>query len=770
MHDENTWLRPRPRQVRARCETALWALGTPLALSAGVALLWTRWAWIAAAVFGLWLVGMLATARAHVRGLAWRAEDDAFVTRSGWLARRVRSVPWSRVRSVELGEGIIDSRLGLATVTVKVPGGSTVVQGLTPAEAAELRDVLLARSGAELVVQEVPGTSGVATPLAAEPLTDVDIDEEPAAATVVVPQLPDSPDSPDAPVVPVGASAPVPADRDDAAARPATEPDPSLPWFRAHPLSHVAESFTLVLGLAGFGAYVLLREAEDAGGILAWVGRAVTDPRWAGLGLTLVALAVLWIEVSRRRTWWALDGDELHSRYTGKVRTHTTVRLARIDGVDLSVSLGARVVGLAQLTVRVADGDDQMVVGLLRRADAEALRERLLARGEAVQAAVVQDAAVLDAAALDAAALDAAVQDAAVVQNAVGHDGVALAPHARDTATQDPDGADAPEPSPDPDPPAPGEPRRRVSERALLVRTDRRTVVRAFLLRDPVAPALVVALACTVVALLVPSLREGLFLAAGALAFAGRRVWQAVESGSGRTVERVGEDLHVASGLATRTEKTVRAGRVHAVRIGTRPQWWGGDLWAVKVLTGSDDDPDEEDDDELSGALLPAGDAASALRVAQAALPALARVDRRLLADLWPGGRGVVHPDPAVDGAPVSVLRVPDRAWWLAPLTWRVRTAALAADGLLVRAGRLAPQVTFVPLHRVQAVAVEQGPLLRRAGVVTVAVHLVDGPLAVDVGPLDPAAARHLADVLEDAARRDLRVRAMSEAGGTLCA
>lgn len=740
MHDDRTWLRPGPRQVRARCETALWALGTPLALSAGVALLWTRWAWIAAAVFGLWLVWMLATARAHVRGLAWRAEDDAFVTRSGWLARRVRSVPWSRVRSVELGEGIIDSRLGLTTVTVKVPGGSTVVQGLTPAEAAELRDVLLARSGAELVVQEGPGTSGVATPRAAEPLTDVDIDEEPAAATVV-PQLLDAPD---APVVPDGASAPVPADRDDAAARPATEPDPSLPWFRAHPLSHVAESFTLVLGLAGFAAYVLLREAEDAGGILAWVGRAVTDPRWAGLGLTLVALAVLWIEVSRRRTWWALDGDELHSRYTGKVRTHTTVRLARIDGVDLSVSLGARVVGLAQLTVRVADGDDPMAVGLLRRADAEALRERLLAHGEAV--------------------LDAALQIA------VGYDDVALAPHARDTATQDPDGADAPDPSPDPDPPAPGEPRRRVSERALLVRTDRRTVVRAFVLRDPVAPALVVALACAIVALLVPSLREGLFLAAGALAFAGRRVWQAVESGSGRTVERVGEDLHVASGLATRTEKTVRAGRVHAVRIGTRPQWWGGDLWAVKVLTGSNDDPDEEDDDELSGALLPAGDAASALRVAQAALPALARVDRRLLADLWPGGRGVVHPDPAVDGAPVSVLRVPDRAWWLAPLTWRVRAAALAADGLLVRVGRLAPRVTFVPLHRVQGVAVEQGPLLRRAGVVTVAVHLVDGPLAVDVGPLDPAAARHLADVLEDAARRDLRVRAKSEAGGTLCA
>ena len=78
--------------------------------------------------------------------------------------------------------------------------------------------------------------------------------------------------------------------------------------------------------------------------------------------------------------------------------------------------------------------------------------------------------------------------------------------------------------------------------------------------------------------------------------------------------------------------------------------------------------------------------------------------------------------------------------------------------------------MTFVPLHRVQGVALEQGPLLRRARVVTVAVHLVDGPVKVDVGPLEAAAAQHLADELAVAARKDLRVRTMSDGGGTLCA
>ena len=705
---------PSPLQVRARCETALWWLGVPLVASVVVALAWTRWAWLAAALLALWLGGILATARLHVGALAWEATDDAFVARSGWLVRTVRSVPWSRVRSVELAEGIVDARLGLAALVVKAPGLGISVQGLAPEAARALRDELLARSAPDAprpaeAVASRSGEGGVSRPVEAAP-ESAEVPDDAAAADV--PEATDEhmPDEPAA-----GAAA-------DAAVTEAPDgPGPDLAWFRAHPLGGLAESLSVLLALAGIGAYLALKEAEEVGGVLGPLTRTVTDPRWVTAGLAVVVLLAAWSEVSRRRTSWALDGRVLHERYAGRARTRTSVRLERIDGVDLTASVGARLLGLARLTVRVADGDDPMVVGHLRRAAAEALRERLVGRGGA------------------------------------GGGGAGAGGVGGDDARADGDG--------DGDGDA-----GRGPSRDLLARTDRRTVVRAFVVRDPVAPALVGALVATVVALAVPALREGLFLAAGALAFAGRGVWRALESGTGRTVERVGADLHVASGLATRTESTVRAGRVHAVRISTRPQWWGADLWSVTVLTGSDDGSEDADDDELTGALLPADGAAVALDVAQAALPALARVDRRLLADLWPGGRGVVRPDPAVDGAPVSVLRVPAHAWWLAPLTWRVRTAALAADGLLVRTGRLAPRVTFVPLHRVQGVALEQGPLERRAGVVSVAVHLVDGPVACDVGPFEPAAARHLADVLAAAARRDVRGRGMSEVDGRLSA
>ena len=75
-----------------------------------------------------------------------------------------------------------------------------------------------------------------------------------------------------------------------------------------------------------------------------------------------------------------------------------------------------------------------------------------------------------------------------------------------------------------------------------------------------------------------------------------------------------------------------------------------------------------------------------------------------------------------------------------------------------MRAGRIAPRVTFVPLRHVQGVALDEGPLLRRAGVVGVDVHLVEGPVRVTAGPFEPAAAQHLAEVLGRAAAGDLRL------------
>ena len=691
------WSGPLPQQVRARCETALWWLGLPAALWAVVAVAWVTWAWIPAGALAVWLVLILTTARAHVRAQRWACTADAFLAERGVVVRSSSALLWSRVRAVELTEGPIDSRLGLASLVVKVPGFGLPVSGLAADQARTVRAEILTRAG--------------------RPVTEPDA----AASALVAEHLAAGAPGEDAPTE----------------ERTQTSAD-SLPaadaWFRAHPGSAAATWVSTVLWLTAFAGYFVLRESEDVASMAGALERLASAGRvqvGAGVVVGLVLLGTVWSELVRRRTAWALDGGLLHERYTGRSRRHTTTPVERIERVDLTVGLGERVLGLATVKVMTAMGDDATTIGSLPRDRAENLRARLLVAAREAS----------DEKAPAARQKTLAPEGASTPEHLRGGDRPVTADvTATDLRPADPTGPtllDAPP----------------------LAVTDRATVVRAFVVRDPLLPAALVGVVGTAVALVSGS-SEMLFPCLAALAFAGRRAWQSFDSSLGRTVTSAPEGLVVTSGLGTLTTRTLRRGRTHAVRLSRRPAWWGTDLWTVTALGGASEAADEsdEDDDEMSGAVVTAAGAATALAVAQAALPDLARVDRRLLRDVWPAADHVVVPDPAVDGAPVSVLRVPARAWWLYPLTWRCRVTAIVADGVLVRAGRIAPRVTFVPLRHVQGVALDEGPLLRRAGVVGVDVHLVQGPVRVTAGPFEPAAAQHLAEVLGRAAAGDLRL------------
>lgn len=670
------WSGPLPQQVRARCETALWWLGLPAALWAVVAVAWATWAWIPAGALAVWLVLILTTAHAHVRAQRWACTPDALLAERGVVVRTSSALPWSRVRAVELTEGLIDSRLGLASLVVKVPGFGLPVRGLAADQARTLRTEILTRAGRPVTDPDAAARALVAEHLAASaPREDAPTEERTQTST--------------------GGTADALPDADA--------------WFRAHPCSAAATWVSTVLWLTAFAAYFVLRESEDVASMAGALERLASAGRvqvGAGVVVGLVLLGTVWSELVRRRTAWALHGGLLHERYTGRSRRHTTTPVERVERVDLTVGLGERVLGLATVKVMTAVGDDATTIGPLPRDRAENLRARLLV-----------------------AARDASDEKA---------------PAAREQTLAG-------------TPAQPAQPA--LLDAHPLAVTDKATVVRAFVVRDPLLPAALVGVAGTAVALVSGS-SEMLFPCLAALAFAGRRAWQSFDSSLGRTVASAPEGLVVTSGLGTLTTRTLRRGRTHAVRLSRRPAWWGTDLWTVTALGGASEaaDESEEDDDEMSGAVVTAAGAETALAVAQAALPDLARVDRRLLRDVWPAADHVVVPDPEVDGAPVSVLRVPARAWWLYPWTWRCRVAAIVADGVLVRTGRLAPRVTFVPLRHVQGVALEEGPLLRRAGVVGVDVHLVEGPVRVTAGPFEPAAAQHLAEVLGRAAAGDLRL------------
>ncbi|HEX5407787.1 MAG TPA: PH domain-containing protein [Pseudonocardiaceae bacterium] len=83
----------------------------------------------------------------------WEANQEAVVTRSGWVTQEWRVAPLSRIQTVDTKRGPLEQMLGLATVTVTTASAAGPVQiaGLGHDDAARLVDELTA------VTQATPG-------------------------------------------------------------------------------------------------------------------------------------------------------------------------------------------------------------------------------------------------------------------------------------------------------------------------------------------------------------------------------------------------------------------------------------------------------------------------------------------------------------------------------------------------------------------------------------------------------------------------------------
>ena len=138
-------------------------------------------------------------------------------------------------------------------------------------------------------------------------------------------------------------------------------------WRRLHPLSPLVRSgrgLAAVLALAGL----------STSGV---VGSG-TGPHWYDLALAaLVAVAAL---VNWLVTRWKVDGATLRIE-TGLLRRDSRqLPIARIQAVDLLRPFFARMLGLAEIRVRLAgSGDADGRLAYLTEAAAFALRARLLA-------------------------------------------------------------------------------------------------------------------------------------------------------------------------------------------------------------------------------------------------------------------------------------------------------------------------------------------------------------------------------------------------------
>lgn len=228
-------------------------------------------------------------------------------------------------------------------------------------------------------------------------------------------------------------------------------------------------------------------------------------------------------------------------------------------------------------------------------------------------------------------------------------------------------------------------------------------------------------------------------------------VWSQVSKHYGFSAFTTAEGIRIQQGLLDTRSQTIPPQRVHAVEI-TQPFFWRRHDWyRVRILQAGY--VGEANGKNPSDILLTAG----------------SRRDAELALWLVMPDLGVEDPLGLIEaGLKGDRLRqdsyfypVDQSVRWLDWFSWKRRAFALTPVALVTRDGWLRRRFMVLPLERLQALSVHQGPLQRRVGVSTVHVETVPGQVNTRVYHVN-------ANVTSDFVREVLRLSAMcrhAEAG-----
>lgn len=103
------------------------------------------------------LLGLIAVAvlpRRRWRAWGWREEEDELFVRHGLFKRVITVVPFGRVQHIDIAQGPVERRYGLATLILHTAGTRTAevsLPGLTQADAEGLRERIRAKIRQDLV-------------------------------------------------------------------------------------------------------------------------------------------------------------------------------------------------------------------------------------------------------------------------------------------------------------------------------------------------------------------------------------------------------------------------------------------------------------------------------------------------------------------------------------------------------------------------------------------------------------------------------------------
>jgi putative membrane protein len=460
-------------------------------------------------------------------------------------------------------------------------------------------------------------------------------------------------------------------------------PEDMAAWHRLHPLSPLVRTGRHLVGL--FIIVLLLIFANhSSGGSGNFIGDIVV------VGVVLIAGVVSWLV-----TRWQVAGGVLRIE-TGLIRRQSLrFPLSQVQAIDVVQTGLARVLGLAELRLRMAGADSSGGrLACLPLADAEQLRARLLAMGHAAAPAAAQAGGAPGAALPSTALPGSALPGSALPGTALP--GTAL-----------PGTAAPPEP-----------------ERVLFRVQSERLAGAIILSRSGAYAAVVIAAVAAIISVtgrpgvVVPFLAFGLGVVLS--------VWRQFNTEYGTVVAQAPDGLRLRSGLVQTAAETIRPGRVQAVRL-VEPLCWRAFGWCrLEVdVAGPRQRRENRSEGQRLRALIPVGSRADA---------------DQMLAELMTSPPRPDHP-------------APPAARWKAPLSYHFLSWGGDDRYVVASRGRVCRKTTWVPLEKVQSIRWVQGPVQRRLGLAAVRLDVAGRRVTAGVQDRTVAEANQILGRLPDQAR-----------------
>lgn len=205
------------------------------------------------------------------------------------------------------------------------------------------------------------------------------------------------------------------------------------------------------------------------------------------------------------------------------------------------------------------------------------------------------------------------------------------------------------------------------------------------------------------------------------------------------------DGVRIGYGLLSTSNETLPPGRIHAIEV-HQPLFWRPAGWWIIRINRAASSPGRGSAHEAQTTVLPVGNLSDVRKVLELILPGLpaASVDQ-LERGMISRGRD-------------DFVTSPRRAAVLRWFSWRRNGFAITPDAVLLRRGGIWRTLVVVPQARMQSVSLYQGPLLRRLRLASLRLHTVAGPVDPRIGALDAADATQFFRDVTDAAVRSASV------------